>query len=330
MTEHATSADHPTPAGHRSGFVAIAGRPNVGKSTLVNALMGQKIAAVSPRPQTTRRRQLGILTRPNAQIIFVDTPGLHKPLHKLGELMNEEARATLKDADVAVFLVDASQPPSEEDRLLADYINGLDPATPVILALNKIDQARSGKASGPAALPTDAQPGAAILGGDHNQAYQQLVPRAEPFELSALLGYRLDVFLDRMLALLPEGPPYYEEEQITDLYEREIAADLVREAALVHLRDEVPHSIGVRVEEYRERGDTGAYILATIFVERESHKPILIGQGGEMLKKIGTGARKEIEVMSGRKVFLELRVKVQKNWRNMEADLRHLGYLKED
>jgi len=157
-----------------------------------------------------------------------------------------------------------------------------------------------------------------------------LAQRAEPFELSALLGYRLGAFLDRILSLLPEGPAYYDEEQVTDLYEREIAADLVREAALVHLRDEIPHSIGVRVEEYRERGETGAYVLATIFVERESHKPILIGQGGEMLKKIGTTARKEIETMSGRKVFLELRVKVQKNWRNMEADLRRLGYLKED
>jgi len=311
------STDRPIPPGHRSGFVAIAGRPNVGKSTLVNALMGQKIAAVSPRPQTTRRRQLGILTRPDSQIILVDTPGLHKPLHKLGELMNEEARATLQDADVAVFLVDASQPPNAEDRLLAGHVNALDPATPVILALNKIDQARSGR-------------GTAHGGGDHGEAYRQLVPRAEPFEVSALLGYRLEAFMDRILALLPEGPPYYDEEQVTDLYEREIAADLVREAALVHLRDEVPHSIGVRVEEYRERGDTGAYILATIFVERESHKPILIGQGGEMLKKIGTTARKEIETMSGRKVFLELRVKVQKNWRNMEADLRHLGYLKED
>ena len=295
----------------KTGYAAVIGQPNVGKSTLTNALLGQKIAAVSPRPQTTRRNQLGILTLENAQVIFMDTPGLHKPHHKLGTFMNEEAGETLADADVLVFMVDASQPPADEDRLVAEKIAALPSHPPVILALNKIDLVPQ----------AEQQPVQA--------AYQALVPEASPIQLSALSGYNRDRLLKEIIQRLPAGEPLFSDEQVTDLYERDIAADLVREAALLHLRDEVPHAMAVRIDEYTERGESGAHITATLFVERESQKPIVIGQGGEMLKKIGTTARKEIEAMSGRKVFLELRVKVEKNWRNNEEALRNFGFTRE-
>jgi GTP-binding protein Era len=295
----------------KTGYAAVVGQPNVGKSTLTNALLGQKVAAVSPRPQTTRRNQLGILTLENSQVIFMDTPGLHKPHHKLGTYMNEEAGETLEDADVIVFMVDASQPPADEDRLVAERIASLASHPPVILALNKID------------LVSQADQEA------KQAAYQALLPAAQPIQVSALSGYNRDRLLKEIIARLPAGEPLYSEDQVTDLYERDIAADLIREAALVHLRDEVPHAMAVRIDEYTERGESGAYISATLFVERESQKPIVIGQGGEMLKKIGTTARKEIEGMSGRKVFLELRVKVEKNWRNNEEALRNFGFTRE-
>jgi GTPase len=296
------------PPEFKSGFVTIVGRPNVGKSTLLNAFLQQKIAAVSSRPQTTRRRQLGIITTDQAQIVFIDTPGLHKPIHKLGEMMNQSAAETLQDADAIVWMVDAAQPPNDEDRLVADNIAASKDHGPVILALNKIDQVPAEKLA------------------ERETSYQNLLPDAQPFQLSASTGYHRQDLLDKIISFLPPGPPFYDAEQITDLYEREIAADLVREAALTHLREEVPHSIAIRIDEYKERGDTGAYIRATVFVEKESQKGIVIGKGGEMLKKIGAAARKEIEVMSGRKVFLELNVKVNKNWRDNIDALRLFGY----
>jgi GTPase len=295
----------------KAGFVTLVGRPNVGKSTLLNALMGQKIAAVSPRPQTTRQRQLGIFTHENVQIVFVDTPGIHIPRHKLGEFMNDVASMTLQDADVIIWMVDGSVMPVEEDEIIAGKLKELHDAPPVILALNKVDQ-----------IPGSQVP-------EFQLAYQSLLPDAEIMPLSAATGFQRNQLMDRVIELLPEGEPFYDEEQITDLYERDIAADLVREAALVHLRDEVPHGIAVRVDEYTERGEEGAYIAATLFVERDSHKGIVIGKGGEMLKRIGSTARKEIEAMSDRKVFLELRVKVNKNWRTNTDALRMLGYFTE-
>lgn len=299
------------PAEFKSGFVAVVGRPNVGKSTLMNRFLGQKIAAVSPRPQTTRRRQLGILTLPQAQMVFVDTPGIHKPVHKLGEYMNQVALDALRDADVVLWLVDASVKPADEDRLCAQRILealGQNPAN-VLLALNKMDQ-----------VPEDQRAG-------RLKGYQDLLSSAWVVWISATSGAGTQDLLDEILRRLPEGPPYYEEEQITDLYEREIAADLIREAALIHLKDEVPHAIAVRIDEYKERSEDTAYIAATLLLERESHKPIIIGKGGEMLKRIGTTARLEIESMSGRKVFLDLRVKVMENWRDNPALLRSLGYV---
>lgn len=295
---------------YRSGYVAVMGRPNVGKSTLINALLGQKIAAVSPRPQTTRKQQLGILTTETAQIIFVDTPGVHKPHYKLGDVMNDEAKEALENADVILFVADASQAPDEEDRLLAGLIAGLNRPAVVILALNKCDLIA------PADL--DAR----------RASFFELLPASLPVNISAVKKTNLGSLMEEIQSRLPQGAPLFPEDQITDLYERDIAADLIREAALVFLRDEVPHGITVRIDDFNERDEKGAYIAATLFVEKESHKPILIGQGGSMLKKIGSAARLEIERMIGRKIYLQLRVKVQKNWRDDEKSLHNFGFKK--
>jgi GTPase len=292
----------------RSGFIAILGKPNVGKSTLVNALLGQKIAAVSPKPQTTRRRQLGILTLPEAQLVFVDTPGVHVPRHKLGRFFNQEAEEALDGVDVVLFLVDASSEPDDEDRQAAGLLQALRRRPDVMLGLNKIDK-----------VPD------AALEAVRNM-YQSLLPDAPVLAFSAASRLGLKELLDALILRLPVRPAEFPEEQITDLYEKEIAAELIREAALVFLRDEVPHALAVRMDEFSERGNGNAYIAATLLVERDSQKGIVIGEKAAMLKKIGSAARKEIESMSGRKVFLELRVKVDKDWRDDENALRRLGY----
>jgi len=292
----------------KSGFAAVVGRPNVGKSTLVNAFIGQKIAAVSPKPQTTRLNQLGILTDENSQIVFVDTPGIHKPNHVLGEGMNALAKGALKDADVVLWLVDVSQNPHEEDRIIAERLKG---GEKIIQVLNKIDLIRD-----------------VDLMARRQEMFQKLLPSAEQIMISAVEGTGFEILRERILTHLPEGPPYYPEDQITDIYEREIAADLIREAALNNLHDEIPHAIAVRIDEYKERDQTGAFIAATIFLERDSQKGIVIGRKGAKLKAIGTAARIAIEAMSGRKVFLDLRVKVKKNWRTDPVFLKQMGYSK--
>jgi GTP-binding protein Era len=293
---------------YHSGYVAIMGHPNVGKSTLLNALLKQKIAPVSPRPQTTRKNQLGILSLEDAQIIFVDTPGVHQPRHKLGEKMIIASESVLADCDVILFMVDITSQPTEEDQLLADKIRTVHKKVPVILVATKSDLVEE----------TGIQRNLPL--------YQKILAVNNIVVISATRGDNLSELLTKITDNLPEGPPLYPADQITDMYERDLAGELIREACLNIVRDEVPHGITVRVDQYVERQKAGAYIEATIFVERQSHKGIVIGQGGVMLKKIGTRARQEIEAMSDRKVFLRLRVKVQKNWRNDEKLLRFLGY----
>jgi GTPase len=293
----------------RSAFIAIIGRPNVGKSTLMNALLGQKIAAVSPKLQTTRKRQLGIFTTDSAQLVFVDTPGIHNPRHKLGIFLNQEAEESLQGVDVILWLVDGSTRPTEEDKQIAALLGRTPRRTPLVLAANKMDLV-------PAETLTR-----------NLESYQEALKReAQVISISAAQSRNLDQLKELLVSLSPVRPPEYDEEQVTDSYERDIAGDLIREACLHQLREEVPHGVGVRIDEFTERENGMLYIAATVFVERESQKGIVIGEGGKMLKQIGSSARKEIEDMGGRPVFLELRVKVLKDWRNNEEALRRLGY----
>jgi len=292
---------------HHSGFVAVIGKPNVGKSTLMNAYLGQKVAIVSDKPQTTRRRLLGILTRPDAQIIFVDTPGIHRPRHKLGQFMVQTATRAIPDADEILFVVDVSTMPDDEDRQIAALIAERE-HIPVILALNKMDL-----------LP----PHKVQL---HTSVYLDLVRHDDWIMISATRGDNLDDLLERIVAHLPVGPRYYPEDQITDQTVRAIAAELIREQVLRFTHQEVPHAVAVLVDEFKERSADMTYIHATIIVERESQKRILLGEGGRMIKRISTAARREIEQLVGTRVYLELWVKVWKKWRKDEDNLRRLGY----
>ncbi len=294
-------------SGYKSGYVALVGKPNVGKSTLLNAYIGQKIAAVSYKPQTTRKRQLGILTNEKAQIIFIDTPGLHSGDYKLSEFINQEAQYALMDADLLLFLVDVSQPPDDEDRKLAADVFDKSGNSKKLLVLNKMDLASRDEIE------------------RNQQAYQGLLDFTDQIRISAIQEAGREALLERVIDLLDDGPQYFPEDQITDVYERDIAEDLIRAAALQNLRDEVPYSLFVRVNDYVMREDGMRYVHATLFVERDSQKGIVIGKGGSMIKKISTEARQEIEEMSGEPVFLELSVKVEKNWRNNPDFLRRYG-----
>ncbi len=302
------------PASHRSGFVAVVGKPNVGKSTLMNAYLGQKVAIVSPKPQTTRDRLLGILTLTrkggdpdDAQIIFVDTPGIHRPLHKLGEYMVETAIRAIPDADIVLFLVDASRPPAGEDRQIAEILKQRGPV-PVLLVLNKADLLAIEQVANRAA------------------AYQELGPFDDWIAVSALRGDNLDTLLARTIERLPVGPRYFPEDQVTDQQTRFIAAELVREQVLRHVRQEIPYSVAVIVDQFKARSEDMTYIGATVFVERDTQKAILLGQGGQMIKRIGKDARQQIEELVGTRVYLELWVKVRKKWRQSEKELQRMGY----
>lgn len=306
-------AEPELPPDHRSGFVAVVGKPNVGKSTLMNAYLGVKIAIVSPKPQTTRNRLLGILTLEqargdvaDAQVIFVDTPGIHRPLHKLGEYMVDQAVRAIPDADLVLFMVDVSRPPNDEDREIAAILQR-QRELPVLLVLNKVD------------LVGEGQPGYAA-------DYQALGEVRDSIAISALEGENRDRLLEMILEQLPLGPRYYPEEQITDQQLRFMAAELVREAVMMHLRQEIPYSVAVIVDQFKERSEDLTYISANILVERDTQKAIILGQGGTMIKRIGRDARRQIEELLGTRVFLELWVKVRKKWRADEQELRRLGY----
>ena len=291
---------------HRSGYVAVVGKPNVGKSTLVNALVGHKVAITSPKPQTTRRRILGIHTRPDAQILFVDTPGIHMPKHALNEFMMREVAFALDDCDAVLFVVDVSSPPDDDDRRVAERIRAMQ--QPKLMALNKADLLD------------------AATGVDHPGQYQQLFGSEQTFFTSGVIIRRenLEELLHRLIAVLPEGPEFYPPDQYTDQTERVLVAELIREQALRFVEQEVPHAVAVSVDEYAQRPNGMIYAAATLYVERDSQKGILIGKNGQMLKRIGSESRREIERELGNKMYLELWVKVRQAWRR---DERAVGQL---
>lgn len=299
------------PASHRSGFVAVVGKPNVGKSSLVNALVGHKVAIISPKPQTTRRRLLGILTQPEAQVIFVDTPGIHQPRQAINRFMVNEAEAALKDSEVILFVTDVSQPPDEDDRRVAERIRDL--PQPKLLAMNKADLLK------PQQLSEHVEAHQALLQAELPPLTDQGRPVEQPAMLvSAMRGDNLDKLLALLLERLPYGPRYFPAGQHTDQSEQMLVAELIREQALYVLEDEVPHVLAVAIEEWQQRPNGVIFIAATLFVERDSQKMIVVGKGGERLKQIGMRARHEIERELNTRVYLELWVKVRPGWRKDE------------
>lgn len=292
---------------HYSGFAAIVGRPNVGKSTLTNGLIGEKIAIMSDRPQTTRNKIMCILNTDNAQIMFLDTPGIHKPHHKLGEYMVRTAESTLKEVDVILFVIDVSEKRGAGENYILELLQKV--KTPVILVANKIDKLQ------------DKSKLFNII-----KEYTALYNFAAVVPVSALEDKEFPGLVEEITKHLPEGPDYFPDDMITDQPERVIAAEMIREKVLRSTHDEVPHSIAVEVDEFKVRENEDVYIRATIFVERESQKGIVIGAKGSLLKKIGQQARKDIEALLGCKVFLELWVKVKADWRNKDKALKQFGY----
>ena len=310
------------PAQRRSGFIAVIGRPNVGKSTLLNLLLGQKIAITSDKPQTTRDQILGIRTDADAQLIFLDTPGIHQPRHKLGKHMVNVAEQTIvNDADLILWLVDINTPPTGEERLIAERLQEIWQAVELpflLLGANKSDAWQGGDVEARLAEYAALLPW--LTGVEDGQDSVPALP------LSAASGAGVDDLLAFVTDLLPPGPLYYPSEQVTDLSMRFIAAEIVREKALRLLRQEIPHSLAVVVTEWNERSAEMTHIAATIYVERHSQKGIVLGGKGTMIKEIGQAARPEIEEMVGTRVYLELWVKVLQKWRRKENLLRRLGY----
>ena len=288
----------------RSGFITIVGRPNVGKSTLMNALVGEKVAIVSNRPQTTRNRIMGVMTRPDWQVVFLDTPGIHTPRTRLGEYMMQSVRDAMDGMDGALVLVDATQVGEHDRRIVADMAQK---KVPKILALNKIDL-----------LPKEKLLG--LMASFAECGYDAIIP------ISAKTGDGLEELTQALVSGLPEGPKYFPDDMMTDQPERLICAEMIREKALLHLRDEVPHGIGVEMMAMNKENDHFMEIHATIYCEREAHKGIIIGKHGSMLQQIGSEARADIEALLGMHVNLKLWVKVRPDWRNRMDDLRNLGY----
>ncbi|MBQ9573559.1 MAG: GTPase Era [Acidaminococcaceae bacterium] len=292
---------------HHTGFAALVGRPNVGKSTLMNGMIGEKISIMSDRPQTTRNRIMGIFSADHAQIMFLDTPGIHKPLHKLGEYMNQAAIGALNQVDVVLFVVDACEKKGAGEKFIIAHLKKVN--TPVLLVINKIDK-----------LDDKSK----LLG--IMNSYKDELDFAAVIPVSAL---RQDGFAELQAEIvrhLPEGPSLFPEDELTDQPMRVIAAEMIREKVLRYTHDEVPHAIAVEVNEFKERSNGNIFIRATIFVERESQKGIVIGAQGSLLKKIGQEARQDIENLTGCGVFLDLWVKVQADWRNKSKMLKEFGY----
>ncbi|MBA9085185.1 GTP-binding protein Era [Fontibacillus solani] len=290
----------------KSGFVAIVGRPNVGKSTLMNQVIGQKIAIMSDKPQTTRNKIHGVYTTETMQVVFLDTPGIHKRQSKLGDFMNNTALNTLGEVEAVLFLVDTAEGLGGGDRYIIEQLKNV--RTPVILVLNKIDRIEP-----EALLP--------II-----EEYRKLYEFAEIVPISAKLGNNVNTLLDQVEKYLPEGPQYYPDDQVTDHPEQFVCAELIREKILHLTREEVPHSIAVTIEDMKVEENGVVYLSAVIFVERDSQKGIIIGKQGALLKEVGKRARHDIENLLGSKIFLELWVKVKKDWRNQERVLKDLGF----
>jgi GTPase len=295
----------------KSGFISIIGRPNVGKSTFLNRVIGQKIAIMSDKPQTTRNKIQGVLTLHDSQLIFIDTPGIHKPKHKLGDFMMKVAMNTLKEVDLILFMVNAEEGFGRGEEFIIEKFQQI--KTPVFLVINKIDKIH----------PDELLP---LI-----ESYKEKYSFSEIIPISALQGNNVETLLEQIKKYLPEGPQYYPADQVTDHPERFIVSELIREKALHLTREEVPHSIAVVIDKMERREDSDViHVMATIIVERDSQKGIIIGKQGKMLKEIGQRARVDIENLLGSKVFLELWVKVQKDWRNKISQLRDYGFREDE
>ncbi|MCD8908820.1 GTPase Era [Staphylococcus gallinarum] len=296
-------------AEHKSGFISIIGRPNVGKSTFVNRVIGHKIAIMSDKAQTTRNKIQGVMTQDDAQIIFLDTPGIHKPKHKLGDYMMSVAKNTLSEIDAIMFMVNVNEDIGRGDEYIMDMLKSI--KTPVFLVLNKIDLVHSDQL-----MPRIEQ-------------YKQYMDFTEIVPISALEGLNVEHFLDVLKSYLPAGPKYYPDDQISDHPEQFVVGELIREKILHLTSEEIPHAIGVNVDRMIKEDEDRVRIEATIYVERDSQKGIVIGKGGKKLKEVGKRARQDIERLLGSKVYLELWVKVQKDWRNKVNFIRQMGYLED-
>lgn len=290
----------------KSGFASIVGRPNVGKSTLMNTVIGEKIAIVTDKPQTTRTRIQGIYTSSRGQIIFIDTPGIHKPKHLLGEYMVKVSTRTLLEADIIYYMTDVTRPFGGGEQFILNYFK--ETAVPVFLLVNKID------------LVSEQEIEDYIQVFKNQMNFQEIIP------LSAAQGVNIPLLLEKTFIHLPEGPLYYPEDDLTDQPVSFIVSELIREKALILTRDEVPHSLAVEIEEFKNPDHSKVYIRAVIYTERESQKGIIIGKNGQMLKTIGEQSRRDIENLLQTKAYLDLWVKVKKNWRDSETNLGQLGY----
>ena len=294
----------------KCGFVTIIGRPNVGKSTLLNQILGQKIVIATDKAQTTRKRIKGILTNEQGQIVFIDTPGIHRPLNKLGEFLIDEAKIAIPDADVIIFLVDGSESAGKGDKWIVQ--NLLETKIPVIIVMNKVDKVKK---------PEKIE--------QNLLSYKTLFDENLPvIRISAKTGRNIDTLLKNLFKKLPEGEIMYPEDVVTEETMRDVAQEIIREKILLNTSDEIPHAVAVKIENYFEQEDIDK-IYATIYCETKSQKGILIGKGGNLLKKIGTEARQDLEKITEKKVFLGLEVKVEKDWRKKDNILKDFGYLEE-